>query len=189
MTKKKDGLPFIEPRKDYYTQESTRLKYVPITEQDIQHWGEFFIDNPTERFLGFENSTLTAEEKAKFWIDRQIKRLNEGQFGQLKILHKETNEFLGIGGVIMREFDDFFEYEITYSLMPKFWGNGYATELATHFRDYMFTYAECSSVISIIHYENEASIHVAQKNKMKMFSKIENYIGMKVFIFRTSRLK
>lgn len=187
MTKKKDGLPFIKPRHEYYSQESNRLKYVPITEQDIQHWGRFFIDNPTERFLGFENSTLTAEEKAKFWIDRQIKRFNEDEFGQLKILHKETGEFLGIGGVIIRKFDDLYEYEITYSLMPEFWGKGYATELAIHFREYMFTYAECSSVISIIHHENEASIHVARKNDMNEFSKIDDYIGMKVIIFRANR--
>jgi len=187
MTKKKDGLPFIEPRKDYSTQESARLKFVPLSPEDIQLWKTFFVNNPTERFLGFENSTKTAEEKAKFWIDRQIKRSEDKQFGQLKILHKETNKFLGIGGVIMREFNDLFEYEITYSLMPEFWGNGYATELATHFRDYMFTYAECTSVISIIHHENEASIHVAKKNKMELFSKIDDYMGMNVFIFRTSR--
>ena len=187
MTKKKDGLPFIKPKSDYYSQESTRLKYVPITAEDTQLWKVFFENNPTERFIGFENSTKTAEEKAKFWIDRQIKKWNDGAFGQLKVLHKKTDELIGIGGVSMREFDGLFEYEITYSLLPKFWGNGYATELATHFRDYMFTYAECSTVISIIHHENEASINVAEKNNMSVYSKIDDYMGMKVIIFRANQ--
>ena len=187
MTKKKDGLPFIKPNEDYYQQESSRLKYVPIAKEDILEWAKFFNNNPTERFLGFENSDKTAVEKAEFWIDRQLLRMDENHFGQLKILHKETGELMGIGGVIMREFEDLYEYEITYTLMPQFWGVGYGTELAIHFTEYMFSYPACSNVISIIHHENEASINVAQKNSMSAYRHIDDYIGMKVVIFRVNR--
>jgi ribosomal-protein-alanine N-acetyltransferase len=171
------------PAEEYYTVQSERLTFRSFTESDIQLWAPFFVDNPTERFLGPIDSKVSKEEKANNWISRQIDRQNNGEFGQLAVILKETNVLIGVGGIIQRELEGEKEFEITYSFLPEMWGNGYATELATFFKNYAFKELEPSSVISIIHKENEASMNVARKNGMEISSETI-FMEMPVYIFR-----
>ena len=156
-----------QPAKSYYNQETDRLIFREIVKEDILNWEPFFNDNPTLKYLGVKlYSDLSSEEKSAFWINRQIDRQKNSEFGQLAVIDKETGEFIGVGGVIYRDLDSGDEYEITYSLLPKAWGKGLGTELAVHFREYIQNNLDIDSVISIIHVDNEASINVAKKNGM-----------------------
>ncbi|MBL1281256.1 MAG: GNAT family N-acetyltransferase [Fluviicola sp.] len=174
----------FKPEPSYYQIETERLSFVPLTEGHKLEWADFFIDNSTEHFLGFENSTKTAEEKAAFWVSKQIDRKNKHEFGQLAVIEKKSGDFIGLAGIIPRELKGVAEYEITYSFFAKVWGKGYATEAATTFKNYLFKNTTVKSVISIIHIENEASMKVAKKNEM-VISDETSYMEMPVFIFRT----
>ena len=174
----------IKPEKAYYNSESQRLSFRPLNEDHISKWGSFFINNETERFLGFEGSTKTNEEKARFWIEKQITRKNNYEFGQLAIIEKKTGVFIGVGGVIYREINGKPEYEITYSLLKEHWGQGYGTELALYFQNLMLNTYKVESIISIIHEENKASINVAEKNELVFDSKME-FLKMPMLVYRS----
>lgn len=186
MNKKSVGMLTIKPTPNYYAQESSRLRFVPFEQENIKEWSLFFENNPSERFVGFENSPLSNIEKSKGWIEKQMERKANAEFGQLAVVDKKSGDFIGVGGVITRIINDTTEYEITYSLLPKYFGKGYATELAIHFKRYMLEMTE--SVISVIHIENNASMQVAQKNGMMKESET-TFLNMPVYIFRTKKNK
>tara|TARA_R110002072_G_C7973360_1_gene535047 strand:- start:4795 stop:5331 length:537 start_codon:yes stop_codon:yes gene_type:complete len=173
----------FRPEDSYYQVETERLAFIPLTKAHIKQWTAFFVDNSTERFLGFEGSDKSSEEKAEFWIQKQIDRKNKKEFGQLAIIEKISGEFIGLAGIIPRDIDGKEEYEVTYSLLFSSWGKGYATEAAVKFKEYMLENTAVASLISIIHKENDASIKVAKKNEMKISSEM-TFMEMPVYIFR-----
>lgn len=155
-----------------------------LTLDDVNPWTPFFDRDDYMPFLG-QDITLPGANRSKVWIERQIQRKNEEVYGQLAIIEKASGKFIGVGGIIQREIDGKEELEITYSLLPVFWGNGYARELAKHFMDYALETNEVKSVISMIHPENEASIKVALSNGLTLDGTSE-FMGIPVEIYRYS---
>lgn len=174
----------IKSNDNYYLLETERLRFNSLKKEHCALWEPFFVNNPTERFLGFEGSTKSNAEKAAFWINKQIDRENNQEYGQLAIIEKSSGKFVGLAGVIPREINGKQEFEVTYSLLQNYWGKGFATEAARFFKDYILTNNVCSSAISIIHVENEASINVAAKNGMVPTSTLE-FMEMPVVIYRS----
>ncbi len=166
---------------NYFKQESQRLKYRKLTKEDIESWTEFFIQNDHLKFLGIDLN-LKPETQATNWIENQLKRYANVGLGHLAIEIKSTNEFIGVGGIIPREIDGQKEYEVAYSIIPRFWKKGYGTEIAIQMKEFGFENIETNRFISIIAKENVNSIRVAEKNQMKIISDTQ-YLGMEVFIF------
>lgn len=166
---------------DYFNQQSERLIYRKLNEHDIPSWVEFFIDNDSLDYLGMDlnhSNEFLAEE----WIQFQLKRYENQGMGHLAIELKETGEFIGMGGIIPRELDGKNEFEIAYSIKPRFWGYGYATELAKTLRAYGMKNTTAKRFISIIDVRNKRSAKVAIKNGMKVLFKTE-YLGMNVDVY------
>ncbi len=166
---------------DYFKQESTRLHFRKLTENDIPTWIEFFENNDSLGYLGIDLSN-PKETLAKNWILKQLDRYSNQGFGHLAVEIKATNEFIGMGGILPRELHGRKEYEIAYSLLPKFWKQGFGTEIAQTMRDFGFQHIETDRFISIIDKENLASIHVAKKNGMQILFETE-FLGMSVYVF------
>jgi len=114
---------------DYFNQESERLLFRKLTKEDIPNWIEFFDNNDRLKFLGIDLSK-TKEQHATDWIMMQLERYEKQGLGHLAAVIKETQEFIGVGGILPRELEGRKEYEIAYSLIPRFWKRGYGTELA-----------------------------------------------------------
>lgn len=156
----------------YFSQESKRLIYRKLTLEDTAAWKPFFEDNPMLDFVVLDK-TKSAEENAKLWIERQMERYDDSGLGMLAICLKESDKLIGIGGIVPRDIQEQQEYEIGYLLLPKFWGKGYATEMAQTMRNYADLYIETERVISIIEAKNKASANVATKNGMKKLFDME----------------
>ena len=120
---------------NYFTQESERLIFRKLTDADIPKWVQFFVDNDRLKYLGMD-LLMSKEELAMGWIKAQFQRYENQGLGHLAVELKSTGEFIGMGGILPRELDGKSEYEIAYSLMPKFWGKGYATEVAQTMRGF-----------------------------------------------------
>ena len=181
---KNDGMSTIKPTDNYYHVETERLKFISLKKEHCALWEPFFVNNPTERFLGFEGSTKSNAEKAEFWINKQIDRENNQEYGQLAIIEKSSGKFVGLAGIIPREINGHEEFEVTYSLLQNHWGKGFATEAARFFKEFILANGIGSSAISIIHIENEASINVAAKNDMAPTLTLE-FMEMPVVIYRS----
>ncbi|SDX46699.1 GNAT family N-acetyltransferase [Aequorivita viscosa] len=166
---------------NYFNQQTERLKFRKLTREDIPVWTSFFVNNDRLRFLGIDLSNK-PETHATEWIEKQLERYETEGLGHLAIELKETSEFIGVGGIIPRELENKNEFEIAYSLLPKFWNNGYGTELAKKMTKYGFENIKPERFVSIIDKENSDSINVALKNGMKVLFETQ-YLGMNVEVY------
>ena len=98
-------------------------------------------------------------------------------------MEKESGKMIGQCGLLIQQVDGEERLEIGYSILPAYWGKGYASEAAIKCRDYAFENDFWPSLISIVHVENLASEKVARKNGMQLEKVLDDYKGMKVNIF------
>lgn len=166
---------------DYFNQQSQRLIYRKLTEEDIPSWIDFFTNNDSLQYLGIDIQK-SKEELAEEWIKTQLSRYKNQGLGHLAVELKEGGDFIGMGGILPRELHENKEYEIAYSLKPKYWGLGYATEIARTMIDFGSKNMDVNRFISIIDIANISSSNVALKNGMKVLFNTE-YLGMKVDVF------
>lgn len=168
---------------NYFNQESERLTYRKLTLSDITSWLEFFENNDRVHFLGID-PTRPHLEVATEWIEKQLDRYITDGLGLLAVIHKDSNDFIGMCGIIPRGLEKGKFHEIGYSFKPKYWGKGYATEAANQMRKFGQTNNVSEKFISIININNIDSIKVADKNKMKPLYNTR-YLEMDVVIYST----
>ena len=101
------------------------------------------------------------------------------------LIEKQRGTLIGHCGLLVQTVDDILELEIGYSLLPAFWGRGYAHEAAKKCQDFAFNNKLAESLISIISKTNIPSQSVATRNGMTI-EKSTNYNGNEVFIYRIS---
>jgi ribosomal-protein-alanine N-acetyltransferase len=165
---------------DYFNHQSERLQFRALTKANIENWISFFHNNDMQRFVAVDESKPPIEN-ATLWITKQMERYEESGLGLLAVYEKSSTKFIGLGGIIPREIEGN-PFEIAYSLLPEFWNNGYATELATHLKKTGIQLKIANKFVSIIHKENHPSMNVARKNGFKKLKEIE-YMGMECFLF------
>ncbi|BDS10274.1 GNAT family N-acetyltransferase [Aureispira anguillae] len=166
---------------NYFDQESKRLRFRKLTSDDIPSWIEFFKNNDRLHFLGMDLSKDKAV-LAKEWVMMQLERYQTQGLGHLAVELKTSGAFIGMGGILPRVLEGKTEYEVAYSLLPKFWGKGYGTEIAIQMKAFGLKQINSDRLISIIEVNNVDSIKVAKKNGMKALFETE-YLGMEVVVY------
>jgi RimJ/RimL family protein N-acetyltransferase len=96
-----------------------------------------------------------------------------GGAGSWAVELKETGTFVGTVGY--SEPEGWPGFELAWKLVPRWWGNGYATESARAALDHAFTVLRRDRVISLIHPENRASIRVAKRLGQRLLHRIDHY--------------
>ncbi len=147
----------------FSTHYTERLKMVPLTEVHKEPWSKFLGDSRTNKFFPPE---ARSSEYIEEWFKRVQWRRENNRFGFLALHHKETEEFLGLAGLLTQELEGKDILEVGYHLFYEQWGNGYATEAAKYFKNYAFENNLTDKLYSMIHIENEASKKVARRNGM-----------------------
>lgn len=144
---------------------SKRLKFRHLTLNDVEVWSTFFENNPNIHFVGrtFGPDNIA---NATTWITRQIERYESVEnTGLLVFEDKKTGEFIGQCGLMTRDIDGEQILEIGYHVLPKLWGNGYASEAAIAVKE-LAQKLKIDQVVSMILPENLASQKVAKRNDM-----------------------
>lgn len=147
------------------TTERTRMR--PMEENDFTHMRELDSDPEVVRYLG--HGRIRREDETRSNI---LKILNDYQRYGLGLYIAEdlsSGKFLGRAGLIPWMIDGELLWEVGYSFKPSAWGKGYATEVARFLVNFGFDKMAQRSLISLIHPENTASIHVATKVGMKFW--------------------
>ena len=81
---------------------------------------------------------------------------------------KETGRFIGQAGLFHVNFNDSQpDIEVAYRLHKKFWGKGYATELASALIQWGFKHLSIEKIIAFVHPENGSSRRVMEKSGMR----------------------
>lgn len=166
---------------NYFEQETERLRFRKLTLDDVPLWAQFYSNNDRLHFVGADPNKDHFEQAQK-WIEKQQGRYRDYGLGHMAVLKKDTDEFIGMGGVLTQHLDGQLEYEVAYSLIPKHWGKGYAKEIAQQMKAYAITHLKPKRLISIIDKNNIASEKVAQSIGFKVLEERE-YRGLEVFIY------
>lgn len=162
-------------------QESARLYYRKVRESDFDSWLPFHEEPRSMQY--FAGDPGSPAEACRKWFDKVYHRYNNGLGGLNALISRENGEFIGMCGLLIQTVDGIEELEIGYSILPKFWGKGYASEAAIRCRLFAEENQLRDSIISIIHVDNIGSRKVAIKNGMHL-DKQTYFKGIPVHIYR-----
>jgi [ribosomal protein S5]-alanine N-acetyltransferase len=168
-------------------QETKRLKFRLLTQNDFNTWIDLFKDKTVGGFLGMVNLS-TPQEQCEKWFELCENRYKNDLGGMNVLIDKSSNQLVGQCGLLIQDIDGVKELEIGYSILPKFWNMGYATEAAKKCRDFAFSNFYTDTLISIVHIENSKSEKVAQKNGMSK-TKQTVFKEMPVNIYRINKVE
>ena len=148
-------------------EETKRLKFRLLEESDFDTWVEMFKKENVASYLGLDE-TKSPEELCKIWFEKGRLRLQNNTGGMNVLIDKVSNQFIGQCGIVVQEIEGKTFFEIGYSILPKFWGMGYASEASQKCRDFAFENNFSDYLISMINIENIGSQKVALRNGMKL---------------------
>ena len=166
----------------YFEQETDRFYFRKMTIEDVEIWSDFFRNNQRLEFLGLDTSE-SPQQLAFNWIQKQLGRYRESGLGHLAVFNKENNEFIGVAGLLPRNIQGQEKYEVAYSILPKYWGKGYATEISKQIKQFAQQQLGLDDLISIIHLRNTDSAKVAIKNDGVIWKRTD-YQDLPVHIYR-----
>ncbi|MEM9158932.1 MAG: GNAT family N-acetyltransferase [Verrucomicrobiota bacterium] len=159
--------------------ETERLLLRVPSLDELEEYVELAGDPLAMRFsVGGPESRDEVEDK----LPQVIERVTQRGYGLLSVMRKEDDAFLGWCMVKDIELDGEKEWEIGYRFLPRYWGNGYATEAALGYRDFAFKELGVGRLIAVIESENAASIAVAKRLGMRM-ERESVYCGLEVEVY------
>lgn len=124
----------------------------------------------------------TLDDACAYIVNGPVKSYEKNGFGLWAIVLKETNEAIGMCGLIKR--DTLEDVDIGYALLPKFWSKGYAVEAARATKDYAKHAVGLKRLVAIVDPANEGSIRVIEKIGLryeKMIRLSDDDIDLKFF--------
>jgi RimJ/RimL family protein N-acetyltransferase len=148
-----------------FVTERTRLR--PIEDHDFINMRELDSDPEVVRYLG--HGRIRREEETRANLLKIFNDYKQYGLGLYIVEDLTTREFLGRAGLIPWIINNELTWEIGYSFKRPVWGRGYATEVAKFLATVGFAQLKQDCLISLIHPENSASIHVATKVGMKFW--------------------
>ena len=137
-----------------------RLRLRSFRPEDLDDYAAMYADPAVVRYL---TGGPEPWDRARAWRHMAflLGHWRLGGAGIWAVEHRETGAFVGSIGFAAPE--GWPGFELAWTLAPRWWGNGYATEGARAALDYAFEVLEKERIISLIYPENHASIRVAER--------------------------
>ena len=145
--------------------ETERLKFRVVTQGDFEDWMPLFEAPNVAKFLGLDES-LSQRELCQKWFDKVFHRYENEQGGMNALISKETGKMVGQCGILVQAIEGEERLEIGYSILPEYWGKGFASEAAQKCKEEAFKREFSDRLMSTMHVDNIASELVAKKNGM-----------------------
>ncbi|MBU2973768.1 GNAT family N-acetyltransferase [Zobellia sp. B3R18] len=161
--------------------ETQRLLFRKVIPSDFDLWLPFHEDKRSNQF--WEGLPKDPKIACQQQFDRIFERYENNLGGMNALISKSTGEFIGLCGLLKQTVDSIEELEIGYSILPKYWRQGYASEAALACKKYAKHSQLADSLISIIQVDNIPSQKVALTNGMHL-DKTTTYHNNTVHIFR-----
>lgn len=161
--------------------ESNRCKLSKIQESDYEEIKKLYTDERVRQFLGgiveekiyrikFLNM-CDANNKSFYWTIRQ----------------KYGNQFIGIVSLDLHH--DGISTEISYQLLPKWWGYGYATEMVEEVIGYAFKELGFKKIVAETQSANKSSCKLLKRIGMILEETIERFgVEQSIFSIRNTQL-
>src|SRR6266545_4567885 len=137
-----------------YLVETARLQLRMFRPGDLDAFACLLLDPEVVRYVG--NGQPVPREEAETALISIINHWKEHGFGRWAVVDKQTEQFLGYGG--LRSL--FGTPEVVYHLARSCWGRGLGTELAKASLRFGFEAQQFERILAIAKPQNEASIRV-----------------------------
>jgi len=141
------------------TLETSRLVLRPLEQADLDDYAAIMADPEVVQYLGqAPNSREDAWRSMATFLGHGVLR----GWTNNAVVVRATGEFVGRCGLWQPE--NWPGLEVGWTFARSAWGNGYATEAATAWRDWAFAnIPTLDTLISVIHRDNARSIAVAER--------------------------
>ena len=116
------------------------------------------------QFIGDRN-VHTVEESENYLRNGNLKSYAEYGFGFYLVVIKETNEAIGMCGLVKR--DSLEDVDIGFAFMPDSIGKGYGYEAASATLDYALNVLKLGRIVAIVDPQNASSIALIKKIGLK----------------------
>ncbi|MEM1339969.1 MAG: GNAT family N-acetyltransferase [Bacteroidota bacterium] len=160
---------------------SERLWYRKVKWSDFDDWLPFYNHPESTRY--WEGLPPDPSEACQQQFDRIFERYQKHLGGMNALISKASGNLIGLCGLLVQQVDAIEELEIGYSILPQYWGKGYATEAAQKCTAFAKQHLLAATLISIIHVDNLPSQKVAINVGMQL-EKTTSYKNNPVHIFR-----
>ena len=161
--------------------ETERLLLRQLSSED----GDFILELLNEpsfiRNIG-DRGIRTIDGAISYILNGPVASYSKNGFGLYLVKSKETNESIGMCGLIKR--DTLEDVDIGYAFLPRFWSKGYAVEAAQAIKEYAKNVIGLNRIVAITDPENTGSIRVLEKIGLKferMVKLSEDDIELKLF--------
>ncbi len=155
-------------------EESERLKFRLLKQDDFDSWLDLFSSNDIARFLDLDPK-LSERELCQKWFDKVFHRYENDLGGMNVLIDKKTNRLIGQCGLLIQSINNVDRLEIGYAILPEFCKQGFASEAAIKCKNYAFENNLADALISNIHVDNISSEKVALRNGMAFEQKIDAF--------------
>src|SRR5215207_11132312 len=108
-----------------------------------------------------DRNIRTLDDACAYIVNGPVKSYDKNGFGLYLVVLKETNESIGMCGLIRR--DTLEDVDIGYALLPDFWAKGYAVEAARATKTYAKEVIGLKRIVAIVDPANAGSIRVLEK--------------------------
>lgn len=141
-----------------------RLLINKITLDDAAHILQLMNDKDWINNIGDRGMT-SIEDAEEYIRTRFISTYEESKLGFYSLIHKDSQDFMGIAGLVDREGID--HIDIGYGLLPDYRGKGFAFEATQAIYDYGFQELKLEKIVAIVNPDNLGSIKLLEKLNLK----------------------
>ncbi len=147
--------------------ETARTMMLKPAETD---YDDVFNLQSNERVREYLGGSVTKEEFPEKFKELLDARLPDSYW---IVRQKGTNAFIGL--VCIAPYHDQIHHEVSYEIHPKFWGDGYGTEIIERVLEYGFSVLELEEMYAETQKNNFASIKLLEKVGMRFRFGIERF--------------
>ncbi len=144
--------------------ETKRLILRKFTLEDAPFFIELVNTPAWLQFIGDRN-VHTVEEAENYLRNGNLKSYVEHGFGFYLVAIKESNEAIGMCGLVKR--DSLEDIDIGFAFMPNSIGKGYGYEAASATLDYALNILKLGRIVAIVDPQNASSIALIKKIGLK----------------------
>jgi RimJ/RimL family protein N-acetyltransferase len=149
--------------------ETERLKFRPITWDDVDWLFEMRQDPDVSRYLGGVPSREKLETRTRFHIGCHEKL----GIGMCVMTYKPDDKMIGFAGI--QPLESTGEIEVGYSIIKDYWGLGIGSEACRGWLDFGFNKHGLERIIAVCDPNNFGSYHIMEKCGMKYEKNIIAY--------------
>jgi len=151
--------------------ETDRLIIRPFEPKDFKAFIEFMTNEDATRYLTFDTVQKTQEGAGTLFEFILSSYVTDDPVFALAIVDRSTETYLGSVG--LSPLQDETGVEVYYSLLPKYWGWGFATEATAAVLYYAFEELELERVVADANEHNPKSFDVARNVGMRDEGSVE----------------